>query len=103
MITLYLHGRVQPGRQAHLEQFLAEARPVYEEPGGIVVRLQWSLSNPDAFVEIMEYRDRAVYERDQERVEQDPRMRALIERWHALLADRPVVTAFDEATIARSA
>jgi hypothetical protein len=76
---------------------------VYEEPEGIAVRLQWSLDDPDAFVEIMEYRDLAVYDSDQERVEHDPRMRALIERWHALLADGPRVTAYGEAAIAPSA
>lgn len=99
MITLYLHGRVLPGRRADLERFLAEARPVYEEPDGIRVRLQWSLDDPDAFVEIMEYRDRSVYEHDQLRVESDPRMRALIERWHALLADGPRVSAYGEASV----
>lgn len=99
MITLYLHGRVLPGHRADLERFLGEARPVYEEPAGVRVRLQWSLDDPDAFVEIMEYRDRAVYERDQERVEADPRMRGLIERWHALLAEGPRVSTFDEVSI----
>jgi hypothetical protein len=97
--TLYLHGRVLPGHRDDLARFLAEARPVYEEPDGVSVRLQWSLDDPDAFVEIMEYCDRAVYEHDQPRVEVDPRMRALIERWHALLAEGPRVSAYDEAAV----
>jgi quinol monooxygenase YgiN len=99
MIVLSLHARVRPGLRPDLERFLAEARPVYEEPGGTTVRLLWSLTDPDAFVEVMEYRDRAVYEADQVRVEQDPRMRALIERWHALLAEGPTVTVHEEVPL----
>ena len=99
MITLYLHGAVMPGRRGDLEAFLAEARAVYEQPGGIRVRLQWDVADPNRFVEIMEYADRETYERDQDRVESDPVMRGLIERWHALLAEGPAVTAYDEVTL----
>lgn len=97
MIVLYLHARVLPGRRRDLEAFLVEARPVYEEPEGVAVRLQWSCTDPDVFAEIMEYRDREVYERDQARVENDPRMRALIGRWHGLLAEGPRVEVYDES------
>jgi hypothetical protein len=99
VITLYLHAAVSPGRRDGLEAFLAEARRVYEAPGGIRVRLQWDLADPGRFVEIMEYADRDAYERDRARVETDPVMRELIGRWHALLADGPVVSAFDEAVL----
>ena len=99
MITLYLHGVVAPGRRDDLERFLAEARAVYEAPGGIRVRLHWDLADPHRFVEIMEYADRDAYERDQERVERDPVMGALLERWHALLVDGPRVSAYDEAAL----
>jgi hypothetical protein len=70
VITLYLRGRVHHDRQSDLERFLADARPFYESPGGIRVRLQWDLADPCAFVEIMEYADRAAYDADQSRVEE---------------------------------
>jgi hypothetical protein len=103
VIHLYLHACVLPGRRADLERFLVEARPVYEEPDGVSVRLQWSLDDPDAFVEIMDYPDDASYRRDQLRVESDPRMRALLARWHDLLASGPVVTVFEDVPIDPSA
>ncbi len=98
MITLYLHGRAACDART-LESFLARARPVYEAPGGITVRLQWSLAEPGAFVEIMEYRDRVTYEADQVRVERDPAMRALIDEWHTLLAGAPRVEAYEDVTL----
>ncbi|GEA82964.1 hypothetical protein GCM10009774_27510 [Cellulomonas gelida] len=98
MITLYLHGRAASDARS-LEHFLARARPVYEAPGGIRVRLQWSLVEPGAFVEIMEYRDRLTYEADQVRVEQDPAMRALIDEWHTHLVGPPRVEAYEDVTL----
>ncbi len=98
MITLYLHGRAACDART-LESFLARARPVYEAPGGIRVRLQWSLTEPGAFVEIMEYRDRVTYAADQVRVEQDPAVRALIDEWHTLLASPPRVEAYEDVTL----
>jgi hypothetical protein len=99
VIHLYLHARALPGARPAVESFLAEARAVYEEPDGVAVRLQWSTTDPDAFVEIMEYADEATWRRDQERVEHDPRMRALIERWHGLLASGPVVSTYEDVPI----
>lgn len=98
MITLYLHGRVRTTR-AELEAFLARARPVYEEPGGIGTRLQWSLDDPAVFVEIMEYADRTAYDADQLRVEQDPAMRALLTEWRTHLDGLPRVVAYAEADL----
>lgn len=93
MITLYLHGRVATSRQA-LEEFFARARVVYEAPDGIRARLQWNLDDPDAFVEVFEYRDRAVYEFDQQRVETDPAMLALLTEWRGHLAGPPQVSVY---------
>ncbi|GCD19704.1 hypothetical protein CTKZ_12660 [Cellulomonas algicola] len=100
MFTLYLHGRLRTTR-ADLEAFLARARPVYEEPGGIRTRLQWSLDDPAVFVEIMEYADRATYDADQLRVEQDPAMRALLTEWRTHLDGAPRVVAYVEADLGR--
>ncbi|MCR6688306.1 hypothetical protein [Cellulomonas sp.] len=98
VITLYLHGRVATSR-AELERFLERARPVYEEPGGIRTRLQWHLTEPDRFVEIIEYADRATYDADQLRTESDARMRDLLAQWRTHLAGPPVVEAYDEAAL----
>lgn len=98
VITLYLHGTVATGPR-ELEAFLARARPVYEELGGIRVRLQWSVTAPGEFVEIMEYADRAAYDADQVRVEADPRMRALIAEWRTHLAGPPRVEAYEEVAV----
>ncbi|NNH05997.1 hypothetical protein [Cellulomonas fimi] len=98
MITLYLHGRVRTSR-VDLEAFLRRARPTYEAPGGIRTRLQWRLDDPAEFVEIMEYADRATYDADQVRVEQDPAMRALLAQWRAHLDGPPRVEAFEESDL----
>lgn len=98
VITLYLHGRLRTTR-ADLEAFLVRARPVYEQPGGIRTRLQWSLDDPAVFVEIMEYVDRATYDADQLRVEQDPTMRALLAEWRTHLDGPPRVVAYTESDL----
>lgn len=93
MITLYLHGRVATSPQA-LEEFFARARIVYEAPAGIRARLQWRIDDPTAFVEVFEYRDRAVYELDQQRVETDPAMLALLAEWRTHLAGPPEISVY---------
>ena len=98
VITLYLHGRVA-GTREPLEEFLRRARLVYDEPGGIRTRLQWSETDPARFVEIIEYADRATYDADQLRIETDPRMRALLAQWHTLLDGPPQVEAFEEVPL----
>lgn len=98
MITLYLRCRIATSRAA-LEEFFARARVTYEAPGGIAARLQWSLDDPDAFVEVFDYADRATYEADQVRVDEDPAMRALITEWHGHLAGPPVVEAYETVAI----
>lgn len=91
MIELHLRGRVAPGRREELTEFLAEAIPFYEEPGGIRVRVLWSLENDTDFIEVIEYADQETHDRDQVRVEDDPRMQSLLTRWRALLDGPPAV------------
>ena len=79
-------------------EFLREAIPFYERPGGIRVRLLWDLDAPDRFVEVVEYADRVTYDRDQLRVDQDDEMRAYLRRWRALLAEPPQVRAYEVDT-----
>jgi hypothetical protein len=47
VIELHLRGRVAQGRRDDLVAFLVEAIPVYEEPGGIRVRMQWNTETPN--------------------------------------------------------
>jgi quinol monooxygenase YgiN len=97
-MVILLSGRVQPGRRDDLVRFLRDAVPYYEKPGNILTRLLRSPADPDHFVEVIEYADRATYERDQERVASDPEMRAYLERWHSLLAQPPSVEVYEELT-----
>jgi quinol monooxygenase YgiN len=97
-MVILLGGRVRPGRREDLVHFLRDAVPCYERPGGIRTRLLRDVEDPDAFVEVVEYADPGTYERNQERVASDPEMRAYLERWHALLAEAPVVGTYEEMT-----
>lgn len=94
MIELHLRGRAASGLRADLDAFLAEAIPFYESPGGIRVRVLWDVADPNRFIEVIEYVDQAAHDRDQLRVENDPRMRDLLERWRSLLDGPPVVETY---------
>ncbi|MBX3092824.1 MAG: hypothetical protein KF801_10010 [Cryobacterium sp.] len=94
MIELHLRGRVAAGRRPDFDAFLAEAVPFYESPGGIRVRVLWDTADSDRFVEVIDYVDQAAHDRDQIRVENDVRMRDLLERWRDLLDGPPVVETY---------
>jgi hypothetical protein len=98
VIELHLRGRVAAGRRADLVEFLGEAIGFYERPGGIRVRVLWDLADPDRFVEVIEYADRQVYDRDQVRVDHDPEMKDYLRRWRALLAEPPHVHTYEVNT-----
>lgn len=94
MIELHLRGKVAKGRRADFDEFLAEAIPFYESPGGIQVRILWDRTDTDRFIEVIDYVDEAAHDRDQLRVENDVQMRDLLERWRDLLDGPPVVETF---------
>lgn len=94
MIELHLRGRAAPGRRDELVAFLAEAIPFYEAPGGIRVRLLWDVTDEDRFIEVVEYADAGVHDRDQRRVEDDPQMREYLRRWRELLDGSPEVVTY---------
>ncbi|MFZ2164765.1 MAG: hypothetical protein WAV45_04820 [Propionibacteriaceae bacterium] len=96
MITLYLRCRLATSREA-LEEFFFRARSTYEAPSGITACLQWNLDDPASFVEVFAYQDRATFEADQVRVNDDPAMRALIAEWHTHLDGPPLVEACEDA------
>lgn len=86
---LFLNVRVAAERQDDLLEFLREAIVCYEELPGVQVRLLQSREDPQCWIELIEYPDHATFETDQRRVEQDPRLIELLDRWHTLL-DGPV-------------
>jgi hypothetical protein len=101
-VTLLLRFTVAAEHHAALHAFLAKAVPYYEQPGGIRVRLLEDLKTPGTFVEVVEYRDRVTYERDQVRVESDEGMKSLLAEWRRLHAGPLTVEAFEERSIETS-
>jgi quinol monooxygenase YgiN len=97
-LELHLRLRVAPGRREEFLRFLADARPVYEAPPGIRVRLLEDRAEPQRFIELVEYADQAAFDRDQQRVATDPQMQALLKRWRALLAEPPTVEVYTDCT-----
>ena len=98
-IDLHLRFRVKPGMRGAYLAFLAEGKPFYESPGGIRVRLQQDAHDADRFIEVVEYRDEAVYQQDQARVENDSVMKSYLDRWRLLLAEPPVVEVYRRVSI----
>jgi quinol monooxygenase YgiN len=97
MIELHLRGRVAPGRRADLVEFLREAIPFYERPGGIRVRLMWDVADSDRFIEVVEYADQRSHDIDQARVADDPEMGDYLRRWRDLLIEPPQVETYRHA------
>lgn len=94
---LHLRVRVAEANQERLFSFLRDALPFYEQPG-IRIRLLQSRDDPARLLEIVEYDGREIHDRDQVRVDSDPQMRSLLDRWHALLEGPPEVETYEEIT-----
>ncbi len=97
-VELHLRIRVAPGRRDEFFEFLREAIPFYQSPGGITLCLLQDQHDDHRFIEVVSYGDRVAYERDQERVANDPTMKAMLARWRGLLAEPPVVETFFSST-----
>lgn len=80
-----LSYRVPAGRREELIAFLQEAVPFYEKPGGIRVALYESTDEPGVFLELVAYSGDGEYEADQLRVEQDPEMKQILDKWHEFI------------------
>jgi len=93
-----LRGRAAPSRRGELLAFLAEAIPFYEAPGGIRVRLLWDVTDENRFIEVVEYVDATIYDRDQQRAEHDPQMGEYLRRWRGLLDGPPEVVTYRVGT-----
>jgi len=99
-VCLQLRIRVATERQAEFCSFLREAIPFYEAPGGIRVRLLSKDTEPEHFIEQVEYVDERSYQEDDERTRSDPTMAQFLARWRSLLAEPPVVEVYREAPLA---
>lgn len=99
-IDLHLRIRIRPGRREAFLAFLREAIPFYEsgggheQPGAIQVRLLEDPADDHRFIELVLYTDQAAFDRDQERVKNDPEMARWLARWRELLAEPPVVEVY---------
>jgi hypothetical protein len=85
-----LSYRVAPERREELLRFLRGAAPFYEQPGGVRVALWESVDEPGTFLELVAYATEAAYAKDQDRVEHDPEMKAVLGRFRALVDDGPL-------------
>jgi hypothetical protein len=84
-IALHLRIRVLSERRNDFLAFLSEAIPFYEAPGGIRIVVLQSRDDPDDFIEVVEYQEHEIYERDQMRVDSDPDMKERLVRWRGFL------------------
>ncbi|MBX3410520.1 MAG: antibiotic biosynthesis monooxygenase [Phycisphaeraceae bacterium] len=98
-IELHLRIRVHAGGGEALRAFLREAMPFYTAPGGITIELLQDRADPCRFIELVTYADEAAFEADQRRVDSDPGMIALLQRWRSLLAEPPVVEVYRPADV----
>jgi len=94
--SVHLRIRVLSDRQSDLYEFLADAIPFYESPGGIRVRLLSDSGDPKRFIELIEYIDEKTYRQDDDRVSSDLTMAQYLARWRELLAEPPVVEVYRE-------
>jgi hypothetical protein len=97
-IVLHLGLHVAGHRHDDFLAFLRRARVFYEAPGGIEVSLLQSLTDRDAFIEAIRYRNRVDYDVDAERLRRDESMRAYIDEWHGLLLQPPAVQVFEDVS-----
>ncbi len=93
-IRLHLRCRVVQGQRQEFLNFLREAIPFYESPGGIKVHLLEDQNDDHRFIELVRYESESAYEIDQTRVANDPVMGAYLTRWRKLLAEPPAVEVY---------
>lgn len=97
-VVLRLAIRAREGAREALLEFLREATPFYEAPGGIRMRLLQRVDDPDSFIEEVEYRGAAEFDADNLRVESDEEMKRYLDRWRSLLEGKAEVTVYQDVT-----
>jgi quinol monooxygenase YgiN len=98
-VWVHLRIRVATERQDEFRSFLREAISFYEAPGGIRVHLLSQDTEPERFIEQIEYVDERAYQNDDERTRSDPTMAQLLARWRSLLAEPPTVEVYRESPL----
>lgn len=101
-IDLHLRIHLKPGHRDGFFAFLRKAIPIYERPGGITIRLLEDFTDDHRFIELILYDDEAAYLRDQQRVQPDPEIVSLLDRWRSHLRSPPIVEVYRLSAIARS-
>lgn len=96
--VLHLRCATRTGVSEELSEFLKEAVPFYESLPGVRVQLLRNVDEPNRYIEVIVYETIEAYDRDRARVEGDPRMQALLQRWRSLLAPDIAVETYDDVT-----
>lgn len=96
--VLHLRIKTRDGKADALFTFLKDAMLFYTSPGGIQIRLFRDVTDQNRFIEIVEYESVNAFEKDQCRVECDPRMRDYLQVWRSLLAEKVEVEIYEDVT-----
>ena len=97
-IELHLRIRIKEGMREAFLDFMREATPYYESDGQTKVCLLEDRSDPNCFIECMEYASIEAYEKGEQRVENDPKMLSYLNRWRELLDGPPAVEVYTNTT-----
>ncbi len=95
---LHLRCATRTGAIEELSDFLREAVPFYESLQGVRVQLLRNVDEPSRYIEVITYETTEAFDLDRARVEGDPQMQALLERWRSLLAPDITVETYDDVT-----
>lgn len=93
-VQLHLRLRLAPAQRQPFFDFLREAIPFYESPGGIRIELLANSADDHRFIEVVHYETELAYQRDQVRVAGDPTMKQFLARWRSFLAEPPIVETY---------
>ncbi len=100
MTLRILHLRIKTlgeGTEA-LFSFLKSAIPFYESSGDVRIRLLRQVDDPTRFIEVIEYDSLEAFNKDQQRVDNDPQMRSNLQTWRSLLEERIEVETYEDVT-----
>jgi hypothetical protein len=97
-IVIHLALTLPPDKQHELLAFLREAISYYEAPGGIRIRLLRNVEEPSHLIEVVEYLDTPIYEKDAVRIRQADKMKEYLSRWRELVQGPVVVETYEDLT-----
>lgn len=97
-IELHLRIRIKDGMRDDFLDFMRDAIPYYESGGQTKVCLLEDRTDPQSFIECMEYASLEDYKLGEQSVENDPTMQAHLKRWRELLDAPPIVEVYINTT-----